>query len=171
MGVPAQTGFSGLEDGLRPVGYLQLGEDVRDVVAYGFGAHEQEPGNFGVVVALGYEVEYFALAGGQLGERLCGKRRAGGGERVRDPLNVKPEQMGVSSLPVGGGQRQSVNCLGGENLVINTSSEMQDEAWEFVRFATDEEGQKLRLPHNTPTLKTLYRDHQVLEEMPVISVC
>ena len=86
-------------------------------------------------------------------------------------MNVKPEQMGVSSLPVGGGQRRSVNCLGGENLVINTSSEMQDEAWEFVRFATDEGGQKLRLPHTTPTLKTLYRDRQVLEEMPVISVC
>jgi hypothetical protein len=56
--VLAKTGFSGPEDGLCPVGYLELGEDVRDVVAHGLGAHVQEFGNFGVVVALGYEVEY-----------------------------------------------------------------------------------------------------------------
>ena len=85
-------------------------------------------------------------------------------------MNVKPEQVGVSSLPVGGGQRRSASCLGGENLVISASSEMQDEAWEFVRFATDEEGQRLRIPYDTPTLKTLYEDRQVLKEMPVISV-
>ena len=53
--------------------------------------------------------------------------------------------------------------------MINASSEMQEEAWEFVRFATNEEGQRLRIPLNTPTLKTLYEDRQVLKEMPVIS--
>ncbi len=93
-----------------------------------------------------------------------------GADPYENPSNVKPEQVGVSSLPVGGGQRRSANCLGGENLVINASSEMQDEAWEFVRFATDEEGQRLRIPLNTPTLKTLYEDRQVLKEMPVISL-
>jgi len=64
----AQSGFPGPEDGLRPVGYLELGEDVGDVVAYGLGAHEQEFGDPGVVVALGYEIEHLALAGGELGE-------------------------------------------------------------------------------------------------------
>jgi hypothetical protein len=61
--VLAKTGFSGPEDGLCPVGYLKLGEDVRDVVAHGLGAHVQESGNFGVVVALGYEVEYLLFGG------------------------------------------------------------------------------------------------------------
>ncbi|MGI9122839.1 MAG: ABC transporter substrate-binding protein [Rubrobacter sp.] len=93
-----------------------------------------------------------------------------GADPYPNPSNVKPEQVGVSSLPVGGGQLRSANCLGGENLVINASSEMQDEAWEFVRFATDEEGQRLRIPLTTPTLKTLYEDRQVLKEMPVISL-
>src|SRR5215211_2081962 len=75
--VLAKTGFSGPEDGLRSVGYLQLGEDVRYVVAHGLGAHKQEFGDPGVVVALGYEVEHLALAGGELGEGFCGRGRAG----------------------------------------------------------------------------------------------
>ena len=75
--VPTQTGFSGPEDGLRSVGYLELGEDVRDVVAHGLGANEQESGDPGVVVALGYEVEYLPLAGGELGEGFCGRSRPG----------------------------------------------------------------------------------------------
>ena len=75
--VLAKTGFSGPEDGLRSVGYLQLGEDVRYVVAHGLGAHKQEFGDPGVVVALGYEVEHLTLAGGELGEGFRGRGRAG----------------------------------------------------------------------------------------------
>ena len=54
-------------------------------------------------------------------------------------LGVKPEQVGVSALPVGNGQRRTVSCLGGQNRLINASSEGQDEIWDLVRFLTDEE--------------------------------
>src|SRR5215211_3443166 len=94
--VLAKTGFSGPEDGLRPVGYLELGEDVRDVVAPGLGTHVQEFGNFGVVVALGYEVEYLPLAGGELGEGFCGRGRAGDGEKVREASGDLRPEIGIA---------------------------------------------------------------------------
>jgi multiple sugar transport system substrate-binding protein len=71
---------------------------------------------------------------------------------------------------VGDGQRQAASCLAGDNLLINASSEMKDEAWEFIRFITSEESQKtwaLAEP-NVPARETLYDDRQVLEAMPVI---
>jgi len=85
-------------------------------------------------------------------------------------LKIGSEQVGVSSLPVGDGQRQTANCLRGQNILINASSEMQDAAWEFVRFITNEASQKLRIPGKVLTLKTLYEDPRVKEAMPVISV-
>src|SRR5215203_4958317 len=94
--VLAKTGFSGPEDGLCPVGYLELGEDVGDVVAHGLGAHVQEFGNFGVVVALGYEVEHLALAGGELGEGFCGRGWLGGGEKVREATGDLRPEIGIA---------------------------------------------------------------------------
>jgi multiple sugar transport system substrate-binding protein len=85
-------------------------------------------------------------------------------------LGVKPEQVGVSALPVGNGQRQSASCLGGQNLLINASSDKQDEIWDLVRFLADEKRQKRRVPDNAPTLKSLYEDRRVLEAMPVLSL-
>ena len=85
-------------------------------------------------------------------------------------LAIKPEQVGISALPVGGNQRQSASCLGGENVMINASSEGQDEIWDFVRFITSQEGQMLQLPYGPPTLKTLYEDSQVLKANPVLSL-
>jgi hypothetical protein len=41
---------------LGPVGDLQLGEDVRDVVAHRLGAHVKLPGYLGIAAASGYEV-------------------------------------------------------------------------------------------------------------------
>ena len=58
-------------------------------------------------------------------------------------------------------------------MLINVSSEMQHEVWEFVRFMTSEESQKmltLEVPYWPPTLKTLYDDPQVLEAMPVLAL-
>ena len=85
---------------------------------------------------------------------------------------IKREQVGVSPLPVGEGQSQSASCLGGWNMLINASSEMQDEAWEFVRFMTSEESQKeYSITTSTlPTLKTLYDDREILEEVPVVDL-
>ncbi len=56
-------------------------------------------------------------------------------------------------------------------MLIDASSEMKDEAWEFIRFITSEESQKtwaLAEP-NVPARKTLYDHPQVLDAMPVIS--
>jgi len=85
---------------------------------------------------------------------------------------IKREQVGVSLLPVGEEQSQRASCLGGWNMLINTSSEMQDEAWEFVRFMTSEESQKeYGITASTlPTLKTLYDDREILEEVPVVDL-
>jgi multiple sugar transport system substrate-binding protein len=85
---------------------------------------------------------------------------------------IKREQVGVSPLPVGEGQSQRASCLGGWNMLISTSSKMQDEAWEFVRFMTSEESQKeYSITASTlPTLKTLYDDREILEEVPVVDL-
>ena len=85
---------------------------------------------------------------------------------------IKREQVGVSQLPVGEGQSQSAGCLGGWNMLIGASSQMQEEAWEFVRFITSEESQKIQtLSASTlPTLDTLYEDQEILEEVPVVAL-
>jgi len=89
-----------------------------------------------------------------------------------DVSKIELEQVGVSPLPVGEGQSQSASCLGGWNMLINASSQMQEEAWEFVRFITSEESQKIQtLSASTlPTLNALYDDREILEEVPVVAL-
>jgi multiple sugar transport system substrate-binding protein len=81
-------------------------------------------------------------------------------------------QVGVSPLPVGEGQSQSASCLGGWNMLISASSQMQDEAWEFVRFMTSQENQKMQTlsASSLPTLNALYADREILEEVPVVAL-
>jgi multiple sugar transport system substrate-binding protein len=91
---------------------------------------------------------------------------------VGDPEMSKMtlDQVGVSPLPVGEGQGQTASCLGGWNMLIGATSEMQDEAWEFVQFMTSEESQKIQtLSASTlPTLNALYEDREIRKEVPVI---
>jgi len=84
---------------------------------------------------------------------------------------VKPEQMGVSPLPVGDGQRQSASCLGGDVMLINASSELKEEAWEFVQFFNSDKNQKSWALEqgDLPTRKALYDDREVLEALPMIT--
>jgi len=90
---------------------------------------------------------------------------------AQDPQTskTKPEQIGIAPLPTGEGG-QSFSGLGGWNMMINANSQKQDEAWEFVKFMTDEKGQRQRALAATllPTRKSLYEDQQILEEVPVI---
>jgi len=51
--VLTQSGFSGANDGLGAIGDLELVEDVREVIAHGFGAEEQALRDLGIVLALG----------------------------------------------------------------------------------------------------------------------
>jgi multiple sugar transport system substrate-binding protein len=93
---------------------------------------------------------------------------AGDPEMSNIPLN----HIGVSPLPASEGQSQRASCLGGWNMLISASSEMQDEAWEFVRFMTSKESQKIQtLSVSTlPTLNALYDDREILEEVPVVAL-
>jgi multiple sugar transport system substrate-binding protein len=88
-----------------------------------------------------------------------------------DESRIEPGQVGVAPIPVGEGQSQSYSGLGGWNLLVNAASQMQDEAWEFIRFMTNHESQKFRAVEATilPTRKELYEDREVLEEVPVIA--
>jgi multiple sugar transport system substrate-binding protein len=84
---------------------------------------------------------------------------------------VKTEQMGVSPLPVGDEQRKSASCLGGDVMVISASSELKEEAWEFVQFFNSEENQKswaLKMG-DLPTRKALFDDREVLEALPMVT--
>jgi multiple sugar transport system substrate-binding protein len=85
---------------------------------------------------------------------------------------IKRDQVGVSPLPVGEEHSQIASCLGGWNMLISASSEMKDEAWEFVRFMTSEESQKMQTlsASSLPTLNTLYDDRELLEEVPMVAL-
>jgi multiple sugar transport system substrate-binding protein len=89
-----------------------------------------------------------------------------------DPRSkAKTELVGVSPLPVGDGQHRTASCLGGDVLLIGASSEMKEEAWEFVRFFDNEVSQKTQaLEANLlPTRKALYHDREVTEALPMIA--
>jgi len=84
---------------------------------------------------------------------------------------VKPDQIGVASLPVGNGGPHA-NCLGGWNMFISALSDQQDEAWEFIKWMTGEYGEKRRAIDATllPTLKSLYDDTELRKKVPTIAV-
>ena len=57
-------------------------------------------------------------------------------------------------------------------MKINATSQKQVEAWDFVKFMTSEEGQRQRALAATllPTRKSLYKDQEVREQVPVMSL-
>jgi multiple sugar transport system substrate-binding protein len=85
---------------------------------------------------------------------------------------IKPEQIGVSALPVATEGNQSHSNLGGWNLFINAASKNQDAAWEFIRFISAPEQQKFRALNGSviPTRQSLLEDREILEKVPVISL-
>src|SRR5215469_15641049 len=70
---------------MRPVGYLQFAEDVRDVVANGVRAQNELVGDIRIALALRDQVEDFALALRQLGKRVRHSSRLGCGKEVNEP--------------------------------------------------------------------------------------
>ena len=54
--VAPEPNLAGAHYRLGPVGDLQLGEDIRDVVAHRLGAHVKLPGYLGIGATPGYEV-------------------------------------------------------------------------------------------------------------------
>jgi len=85
---------------------------------------------------------------------------------------VEQDRIGISPIPVLSEGSQSYSCLGGWNMYINAASENQDAAWEFVKFATAPEQQRFRALEGSflPTLQSLYRDQEILDQVPVIDL-
>ncbi|AHY47589.1 Bacterial extracellular solute-binding protein [Rubrobacter radiotolerans] len=84
--------------------------------------------------------------------------------------SVEPEQIGVAPLPVAGNDLQSYSCLGGWNLLMNAESPNKDAAWEFIKFACAPEQQRTRAIEGSflPTLREVYNDSEVEQNLPVI---
>jgi multiple sugar transport system substrate-binding protein len=82
---------------------------------------------------------------------------------------IKPDQVGITPLPVAEEGVESYSTLGGWNFLINTASDKQDEAWEFIKFMTSPEQLKTNAVEGSrlPVRRNLYEDPEVLEKMPV----
>ena len=89
-----------------------------------------------------------------------------------DPKSkAKTELVGVSPLPVGDGQHRTASCLGGDVMLISASSEMKEEAWEFVQFFNNEGNQKTWALEmgELPARNALYDDREVRAALPMIA--
>ncbi|KGX91554.1 ABC transporter substrate-binding protein [Pontibacillus halophilus JSM 076056 = DSM 19796] len=77
--------------------------------------------------------------------------------------------VGFSLLP--SGDAQSASTLGGWVTMINKYTEHPEEAWEFVKFMTGMEGQKISAIEGgvAPTIESLYEDESVKEASPVFA--
>ncbi|MFC0272037.1 ABC transporter substrate-binding protein [Metabacillus herbersteinensis] len=76
------------------------------------------------------------------------------------------DKIGVAPLPAG--DAGSGAALGGWMAGINKYSEHKEEAWEFVKFMTGPEGQKISAIYGglAPTLPSVFEDQEVLEKNP-----
>ncbi|WP_147803513.1 ABC transporter substrate-binding protein [Alkalicoccus halolimnae] len=77
--------------------------------------------------------------------------------------------VGFSLLPAG--DEGSAAGLGGWMSMINRNSQNTDEAWEFLKFKTSEEGQKISAMEGgrAPTIRDLYEDEEVQEAAPLFA--
>lgn len=82
---------------------------------------------------------------------------------------IDPAQIGISALPVAGEGLRSYSSLGGWNLFLSANSRKADAAYEFIRFMSAPEQQKVRSVEGSvlPTRKDLYEDPEVLEKVRV----
>ncbi|MBD1380691.1 ABC transporter substrate-binding protein [Metabacillus arenae] len=86
---------------------------------------------------------------------------------ANDPEQSKiVDKVGVAPLPAG--DAGSAAALGGWMSGINKYSEHPKEAWEFLKFLTGPEGQKIAAIYggSAPTLPELFEDKEVLEANP-----
>ncbi|MFC4076994.1 ABC transporter substrate-binding protein [Salinithrix halophila] len=76
-------------------------------------------------------------------------------------------KVGVSSLPAG--EKGTAATLGGWMAGINKNSKHKKEAWEFVKFMTGAEGQKISAVDGglAPTYLPLYKDSDVKKANPL----
>ena len=86
---------------------------------------------------------------------------------------VRPEQVGISTVPVTEVGQESFSGLGGWNFLVNAASEDRlDEIWTFIEYMSSTELQKTFALESArlPTLKALYEDEELLEKVPVAAL-
>jgi multiple sugar transport system substrate-binding protein len=85
---------------------------------------------------------------------------------------LKPEQIGIASIPVDEPGNPTYSCLGGWMMSINANTEIDDDAWKFIEFMTSYESQKERVVIGgyDPSRKALYDDPEVAEATPVVKL-
>jgi multiple sugar transport system substrate-binding protein len=83
---------------------------------------------------------------------------------------VRPDQVGIAPLPVADQGAKSFSGLGGWNFLVNaTSQDKLDEIWAFIEFMSAPEQQRTFALESArlPTLRSLYEDERVLENLPI----
>jgi multiple sugar transport system substrate-binding protein len=82
---------------------------------------------------------------------------------------IKQDQVGVSEIPSADGKPGN-GTVGDQPLYINATSPYQDEAWEFIKFATAPEQETFRAAEGSylPTLTNLYNDPEVQKNVPIV---
>ena len=77
----------------------------------------------------------------------------------------------VAIAPLPKGSVRSAATLGGWNTMINKYSKHPDEAWQFVKFMTGAEGQKIAAIDggSAPTLISLYKDSDITTKNPLFA--
>lgn len=83
--------------------------------------------------------------------------------------NIDPEQIGVAVLPVADSGITSTSSTGGWNMFINSQTEDQDAAWEFISYMTAAPQQKFRALEGSvlPTRAALYEDSEVRDNLAI----
>jgi multiple sugar transport system substrate-binding protein len=79
------------------------------------------------------------------------------------------DKIGVAPLPKG--DAGSAACLGGWMTAINKNSKHKQEAWEFLKFITGPEGEKITALYggSGPTLTNLYNDPDIKAKNPIFA--
>lgn len=85
---------------------------------------------------------------------------------------IKPEQTGVSPIPVAEEGDESFSCLGGWNFAVNKKSDKKDEAKEFIKYMASEaiEEEFAINASLLPPRASLYEDEKLTKEQPVIAL-
>ncbi len=89
-------------------------------------------------------------------------------QAVESPGSKVAGKVRIAPLPAGPMGNQGVSVLGGWNLSIPMHTKSPAAAWNFIRFSTSYESQKLKAINGgpLPTLKSLYEDPDVLRSKP-----
>jgi multiple sugar transport system substrate-binding protein len=93
------------------------------------------------------------------------------GDILSGDFKVKSDQVDVSPIPVAPGHESS-STLGGWTFMINAQSDLQEEAWEFVKFMTSYESLKYRAVNGgyIAARKKLLDDPDVQKAIPTVKL-